>query len=255
MTQDLLGDREDQSQIDPNKNYLEELVGDNKKFKSVEDLARGKYEADLFIATKNEAFDDLKKDYLKLREEYEAVPRLQTLIDQMAEQQLTNRETNTHNSNVQPKETAIDMTKVEELLQQKLKQHEDSKTEDANFNTVMSKLKEKWGDNYSATLKHQMDTLGLDKEFVNDLAKKHPQVLLKTLGVDQQQSKETFDSPIRNQTRSDNFAPSTNKRTWSFYQEMKKKNPSQYLDSKTQVQMLRDRTELGDAFKDGDYNN
>jgi hypothetical protein len=39
-----------------------------------------------------------------------------------------------------------------------------------------------------------------------------------------------------------------NKRTWAYYQELKKTNPKLYLDPKISVQMDKDAIALGDAF-------
>ena len=44
------------------------------------------------------------------------------------------------------------------------------------------------------------------------------------------------------------------KRTWTYYQEIRHKDPHKYLMPKIQVQMMKDAAALGEAFKDGDYN-
>ena len=50
MNENLLDAALDLDTVDPNKNYLTELVGDGKKFKTQEELARGKYESDLYLS-------------------------------------------------------------------------------------------------------------------------------------------------------------------------------------------------------------
>jgi hypothetical protein len=42
-------------------------------------------------------------------------------------------------------------------------------------------------------------------------------------------------------------------RTWSFYEKLRKENPHLYRTTKTHEQMVQDAMALGDAFKDGDY--
>ena len=44
------------------------------------------------------------------------------------------------------------------------------------------------------------------------------------------------------------------KRTWAYYQDIKKKDPHKFLMPKLQVQMMKDAAALGESFKDGDYN-
>ncbi len=48
-------------------------------------------------------------------------------------------------------------------------------------------------------------------------------------------------------------AESQRNRTWAFYQELKKSNPTEYWRPKTQVQMHKDAEALGDAFANGDF--
>jgi hypothetical protein len=47
--------------------------------------------------------------------------------------------------------------------------------------------------------------------------------------------------------------PSEDHRTWSYYEELRKKDRAKYLDPKTQSQMFKDAQELGNAFKDGSF--
>ncbi len=44
-----------------------------------------------------------------------------------------------------------------------------------------------------------------------------------------------------------------NQRTWSYYENLRKTDKRKYIDPKTHAQMLKDATELGDAFRDGDF--
>src|SRR6267154_5364704 len=75
--------------LDPSKNYLTDLVGPDKKFKTVEDLARGKAEADTTIELFKKRQDELRDDYLKLREEANQQAKLQDLIDRLEHPQNT----------------------------------------------------------------------------------------------------------------------------------------------------------------------
>lgn len=241
----------DQPQIDQNKNYYEELVGDDKKFKTVEDLARGKAEADMYIEHFKRTQDELRADYNRLREEYNSGQSLKELIDQLK----SNKESqNDITQNVpEDKSDTLDLTKIEELVSNKLQAAKQQEKEEANFATVQSKLKEVYGDNYANALKQQISDLGLTADFVNDLARKHPQVLFRTLGIDGHSQKETFQAPPASKNRSDPFAPNVAKRTWSYYEKMRKSNPTEYFNPKTQDQMFKDATSLGSAFNDGDF--
>lgn len=252
MTQNLFNSdpADDLPKIDDNKDYLNELVGDGKKFKTVDDLAKGKYLADAYVEHQNRQLDELRAEYRKL---YEDNARRATLEDQLTQlrQQLTSsNNTPPANEDLEQPQSTIDMKQIESLVSNKVLEHERTKKEEENWNIVVSRLKEKLGPNFSSVLKQQIQELGLTEDSVNQLARTSPKALFKTLGIDEHNTN-NFQAPMTSQMRHDSFAPrGKDKRTYSYYQDMKKKDPLVYLDSKTQTQMHKDALEQGEAFFD-----
>lgn len=253
MSNELFEDHEDGEtelpEIDPSKDYFQELVGEGKKFNTPQDLARGKYEADVYVRTLEKRLDSLRDDYLRLREDNTSRAKLQDLVDQLNAKQISNSESpNANEVNREP----VNLEDVESRIFSKIEQRELKKVQDANLDIVKNKLKERFGSNYQSAIKEQTEALGLSPDDIVALAKKSPTAFFKTLGLDQQQT-EQFTAPPRSNQRSDNFAPKVQKRTWSYYQNLKKTNPNAWLDPKTAVQMQDDYLALGDAFEDGDF--
>lgn len=249
----------DQIQIDENKDYFAELTApgakfdltkyDNDPLKAAAAIAKGKWHADATVELRNRQIDETRADWLKMREEYNAGPKLKEYLDQLvSKQQQSHEEPNVN----EVKPPVYDPKEIENLLEQKLTQREQQRKEEANYKLVESKLTEHYGPQYQNALKQQVDQLGLDKDFVNELARKHPQVLFRTLGLDGQKSDGSFQTPLQSSQRKDPFAP-TQKRTNAFYQKMRKENPEAYRSPKIQDQMLKDMITLGDDFKDGDW--
>ncbi len=252
MTDNLLqGDQTPQPNTPP-KSYLEELVGDTKKFKTQEDLAKGKFESDQYVKHLERQLDEMRTDYTKLRDDYQSRAKLEEFIDQYEKQRQQQQLPQTPQT-VVPKEPSIDPAQIKAIAASAYQEQEALKVQKQNFDFVRSKLQEKYGPNFAAALKEQVDSLGLTEDFVNDLARRHPQVLFKTLGLDITQQQQSFQAPPKSEQRSDSFTPKTQNRTWSYYQEMKRKDPKAYFDPKTQVQMHHDAIAGGEAFKDGDY--
>lgn len=248
--QTLLNDDE-LPEFDQNKNYLSEMVGEGKKFKTSEDLAKGKFHADQTIELMKRRLDELTNDYTRLREDNMSKAKLEELIEQLNQRQ---QQPSNENTQVKDSKPMIDPDQLDSLISNKVQQMEISKKQAENFKMVQSKLKEKWGDNYPTALKRQLDNLGLDKDFVDNMAKNHPTALIKTLGLEDQPAQDSFFAPPRSAQRQDNFSPTgKEKRTWSYYQELKKTNPSLYFDPKMAVQIQKDAIELGEEFRDGDY--
>ncbi len=256
MTESLLNNNNNNNPaVDPNKNYLEDLVGDDKKYKTVEDLAKSRVYSDIHIQSVERENAELREDLLRLREEYNAGPKLQELLDQLVKtpQQQTPSNVQTPNVNELNKQPVIDPNQIKSLVSQSVQEIETQRKQDANFNQVLNKLKERFGDNYQATLENQLKSLGIDATTLDNLARQHPQVAIKTLGLDQEPVRDGFQSPPPASQRSDLFAGNGKKRTWSYYQELRKKDPSAYYNPKNLVQMEHDAIALGDEFKDGNW--
>jgi hypothetical protein len=216
------------------------------KDKPLDEVIKAKVESDLFIKTQNARLDDLRNDYLKLREEATAKASLQDLIARQ-EQLLANPDKTVTTPTEETKPSTLKPEDIDSLLEQKLTQREKLSKQTENFNFVRAKLKEQFGDKASEVLKQRMDTLGLDQAFTDDLARSHPQVFLKTFGVEETYRQQDT-APPRSSQRQTSFAPTVQKRDWNFYQEMKKTNPRMYLDPKIAIQMHNDAIALGSDF-------
>lgn len=255
----LLDDTNDQNNIDQNKDYLKELIGPNGKFydpdekNALQKLAKGKHESDAYIKTLEPQLDAMRADLLKWREEAMTRASLEELADRLT----SNRGTANSNDNLNANaglesKPSLDQKAVEDLVATKLQEIERNKQQEQNYNTVFNKVKEVYGDDFVPKLRRQATELGMSNEEVNQLARTNPKVFLRTFGVEQG-NRENFQVPPHGM-RSDNFQSGTNKRTWAYYQELRKSDPKAYYDKNTQVQMHQDAYALGEAFKDGDWN-
>lgn len=233
---------------------LEVLTGpggkfDRSKYESEADMykaiARGKVESDVLIEDFKRRQDELRTDYENLSKQYNAGPKLEELLKKFEEGNLNS---NTPSEGDTAKE--LDLSKIEELVSSKLTQHEQARKEDENARKVEAKLIEHFGPNYQHALKQQVEQMGLDKDFVNGLARKHPEVLYRTLGITSSRKQDTFQAPPAS---SQSFGTGSQKRTWSYYQKLRETSPHVYHSPKIQTQMFKDAAELGDAFQDGDW--
>jgi|SRR5882762_8149146 len=214
------------------------------KDKPVDELLKAKAQSDLYIKTMEAKLDSVSKDYIAIKEQQQTGTQLKDLLDRLdnPNRQL---EQNT-NQNVQ-NDTGIKPEDIEALIAKKLTDHQLQLKQNDNFNSMQAKLKETLGSDYANSYKQRLDTLGLTREFADDLARNHPTVFVKTFGLDEQ--RQTNNQPLpRSNVRQASFAPNTPKRDWAYYQELKKTNPRMYLDPKLTLQMHDDAIALGDAF-------
>lgn len=233
--------------VDPDKDYLAELVGEDKKFKDIKELARAKYEADKTIEFRNKQFDRLREDYLKEREQNNTRAGLEEIL---AEIKQLKSASNTDVEQTGAKETdksAIDLNELDTRWMSKLQEHEAQKQRDANMSVVKEKLRERFGENWQAALREQTRKLGLKEDVATRLAEESPEAFIRTLGLDRKQE-ETFSAPPKNQFGGFTSKSKTKAGTWSWYEDLKKSDPKTYWSKQTQVQMLKDADRLGADF-------
>lgn len=255
MADSLLNNSEPQTEVefDPSKDYFAELVGDGKKFKTSADVAKKIYHADTTIELMKKRLDEDHAEILRLRQETETKARLEDLVNQLPNQKdkLTSSKPPIANEVIE--QPQYDLKDIESLVSKKIQEIDLSKRQQENFNIVRDKLIERFGRDYPSAVKEQIDTLGISAEDFDAMARKSPKAVFATLGFDQQRQ-DTFNAPPRGSNMTTAFKPTVQKRTWSYYQDMKAKNPKQWNDRSTMIQMQKDAIELGDAFRDGDYN-
>lgn len=252
MTDNLFDNVNDETpKLDDNRDYYAELVGPEAKFKDNQGLAKGKAYSDALIEVQNRKMDQLVAENERLLNESRAVATLKDLINQVKPaQQLAS-------SNPPPanevKESTFNLDILDSKISEGIAQAERIRKETDNFNMVKNKLQERHGDNYPRVLKQTIESLGLSAEDANAMAKRSPAAFMRTLGLDQPVQTEGFQAPPQSRQNS-NFAPQGGpKRTWQYYQDLRKKNPKLYNDTKTNIQMQKDIIALGDDFKDGDF--
>lgn len=250
---DLFQTPTDLPSIDPNKKYLDEYVGEGRKFKDPEELAKSKFHADTYIPILERRLDQERLEREAMKKEFETRANLEEIVQRLIQkQQVTTTPLTTSESKVEPMVTApsLDVSKLDELVSTKINQWDIEKRQKTNVDTVRGKLQERFGSNFAEVLKAKAEELNVSPTFLNSLAKDHPTVLYKTLGLDENVQPVNINAPSTSQR----FTPKgEQKRTWSYYQEMRKNNKDLYDNPRTALQMQRDAIEQGDAFQDGDY--
>lgn len=234
-------------QTDDNKDYFSDLVGEGKKYPTPAELAKAYHHADTHIRMLEQSNDEIRAQLLEEKKDSQARATLQDLVRQLQGQ--GQQSTSNNEPTVKEIEKPIDVNEIDKLVSNRIAALRTAEKEEANANVVVSKLKERFGDNYSGVVKQQIADIGLSEADFDALARKSPELIFRSLGLNE--TKESFSPPPRNQ----GFAPrGPTKKTWSYYQEMKKTNPNLYRDPKTTNEMTQAAIDLGDAFYDGDYN-
>ena len=216
------------------QNYVDQLVGDGKKFQDVEALAKGKAEADKMIAElleekKGYAQQDYAKELLsKLEASAVVAPApLPVIHDKGTE--------GTDQTGQSPED-------IESLLNAVLNKREANTVSQGNLSAVNDALEKSFGTEAEAKVGEKAKELGMTKEAMQAIAAQSPKAFMTMMG----EKIKTFEPIIEGSLN----APSSpsNVRNFDFYYKLYKSNPKQWRSASVQKQMTQDKAALGAKF-------
>jgi hypothetical protein len=235
-----------QDDIDPTKNYYEELVGEGKKFSDNEALAKSIVHKDSFI-------ERLKAEQAGLRQELNTRVKMEEFIDKMNTLSQVKSPSNGQDS---PGRTTEDNPKgltdedLNKLLDTKLSEREKQLKATLNVEQVKQKLQEALGPQYATKLEQMTNTLGLSREYLNSIASTSPAAFLKLVGIEEKKSRDDiFTPPPRSQVNPDTQVSfNSGSRNVKYYENLFNNDPEKYWSPKVQNEMHADRKKLGARF-------
>ena len=254
MENDLFQDKQTTTNIediDPNitttTNYFEVLVGEGKKFKTPDDLARGKYESDQFIERLKSELKTLREQVNSSRKVEDLLNRLDTRNTQDDNRDLSVIDRNNQNQQNDTQErTPPPAFDIDKLIEQKLSQRDNQQVQQQNIQNGLKTLYESMGENYVALTKQRLNDLGMSGQKFREFMADNPKAALKLVLGNSPDRVQPNTPPA---SRVNNFdSQVSNKRDYNYYSNLRKTNPSLYNNDKTQMQMHNDAVAMGEAF-------
>jgi hypothetical protein len=222
--------------------FLEEYVGEGKKFKDVNELAKAYANADKFIPT-------LQNDLQQTREFI--AEKLQEIAEQRnSAPPVQIVETGSNNpAPVAPPNDGEDLdTRIAKALEMRDTQSRFQK----NASIVQDVLVEQLGsvDKAAEAVVNKARELGLDPKDMKELAAKSPKAFLATMGVDPEVKPTSSSTPAPSADVDVNkMVPAVKPGSYAHYEQLRKSNPSLYWSQRTQQQLLKDAQTDPDFFK------
>lgn len=236
-------------------NALAALVGDDKKFKTVDDLAKGKMEADIFIT-------ELQNETAQYRQLLESNTARDQKLDQLFEL-LTKRpeQSNVQGAHQTAQETTVtsEQSKQETLFSSKedldsyvndlLKGREMSTRAEKNLNEVQAKLTEKYSDKSATFIKKRSDELGITVDDMKSMAERSPAAFYRMMDMDSQpRSSLSFNDTISSaETNTKESDGSVRNREW-WNTQRREKGKRWFLRPENQKAYFSDYQSLGSKF-------
>lgn len=251
MTQETLLDSSNpESVVDDNTDYLNVYVGEGKKYKTPQDLAKAYFHAESALNNREQRLDELREDFLKMREESMSRATLEELLTKFRNQPLASNEQPPVNEVVQP---TLKPEDIKSLLAEELPKHigayELQRRRDDNFNVVKAKLTERYGTNYRSQVQDQLSALGISVEQLDEMARNNPALVSRVLGLDAQ-PRQTDNTQLPRSSVTFRPKVESKHKPMSYYQNLRKQNPKAYYDPKIAIQMDIDSQALGEQFFD-----
>jgi hypothetical protein len=228
--------------VDPTKNYLEELVGEGKKFADPVALARAKAESDAYIAR-------LEKETAGLRDE---LGKRMTLEEAVAKIEANRKSDLPDGDRKAPEGDTAQMSPtelaayVQEQVSAALTKSTQSSRADANVTEAVNELRKKFGDNFQTVVEAKRKELGLGKEFMTDLAATQPKAFLALVGAAQTRSVDVL--PASSVNTATFQGRNLGERTKKYFDEIKAKDPTLYWSPKVQNEMHQQAIKLREKF-------
>lgn len=228
--------------IDQNADYLAELVGEGKKFKTVHDLARGKAEADRYIELLKKQNEELKKEVNTRTSLDSFKTALEELRKPAQPTQVESQPLSTPDSQA-PK---FDESSLEALVESVLQKKEAQRAQETNAQKVSRVLEENFGSNAQAVLNQRARELGMSLSDLKEISLRSPQAFFRLVGAQEgaQRPANTGAVPFGS-VNLDAPTQISPVRGRSYYERMKREQPALYNDPKTTTAMIQDMARLG----------
>lgn len=229
--------------LDETKDYLAELVGDNKKFKDYQGLAKGKYLADQTI-------EILKRQLDEHRNELKTRMSLDQFMTKMKDSSGRVEDQPVIIPDTQP--TNLDAQTLEAKLEELLARREAAKASETNKERVVRVLRDQLGADAPAAVTHKAQQLGMTKQDLHDLSLRSPKAFFEIMGISEEPHQPINTRVAQSQFNSANqkSPAATGAKGQSYYDNLKKSNPTLYWSQDTTIAMMKDAEKLGlEVFK------
>jgi hypothetical protein len=226
---------------------VDALVGDGKKFKTVDDLARGKAESDRVIAARERELAELREELGKRSTVEELMERMkqsthQSAADQTREGQPPSEPQRLTDEDLEQRIAAISTKRDQERVVQ------------SNVQEVTNRLLEVYGteDKANEVVNAKARELGVSTAFLQDVAAKSPKAFFAQLGLTEaaRPSASAPRSDVRSEALDLNRS-GPKPGTYAYYQALHKELGDGYYSPKVQNQLMRDAfaaAERGEDF-------
>lgn len=231
--------------------YFERLVGEDKKFKTEEDLAKGKWESDEYIQHLKAEVEQMRSDIAKEDKVNELLELVRSQNGQGTQNTTSGQGGGNDNAGggEDPNDTSSGLTeeRLRTLIESTVSEREATSQRQKNLGEVETTLEGAYGEKSGEFLKGKASELGMSLKEMEDVAARNPRAFFQLVGLNQKSSNQsTFVGGSRS-TEGD-AKTKTGRRNFNYWNELRKTDKKRYYSPENQHQRFMDAKEQGPAF-------
>lgn len=237
--------------IDPNTDYLESLVGEGKKFKDVQALAKSVVFKDAHIAkveNENAELRQKAKQGMSLEEFYEKVRADADKLDN-AGQSPSSPSTPTPTGE-EEKDKGLSVEQIRSLLAEEMAQKEATTLAEANVSRVQKVAEETLGPGYKTILSARARELNMDTEVAAKMAATSPDAFIALMVQGATAPRPTPNIPHSEVSTHPSHGGPVTKKTLSYYQKIERENPQLAKTDAFRIEKHNSAMAMGEEFFD-----
>jgi hypothetical protein len=219
------------------ENAYEVLVGEDKKYKDNEALARSKMESDNFIR-------NLQRELKELRDASSKAATLEEVRTTLLAELKASKDTSLVQPPVTPPEPD-DNPDIETIVSTLLEKKDQERRRMSNQEKVTKTLQDRFGEDAQAHLSQKAKELSVSLDYLAKVANESPEAFFRLVGIDAPKTATGLPAPRPTQAAP---LPQGGVRNKSYYDKLKASNPTDYFSQKTQMQMYKDWMAQGETF-------
>lgn len=214
------------------KDLIAELVGEGKKFKTVEDLAAGKLQSDIHIKRLEEEAKTLREQVAKAK----AVEDVLEAIKANAASGQTSQENNEDDDKKVTPSASLSAEQIAKIVADQIKGSETAKQREVNRSKANELMVKSFGEKAKDKFEAKATSPEL-RAILIQLAEVNPEDFVSLFKEASAESVVDSSSKNLNKLNVDNTTNSKEPGTQLYYAEMRKKNPKQYYSAAVQLEM------------------
>jgi len=240
------GNQAEGQTFETEESYVKKLVeAKGEKWQDPEIIAKGKVEADNYIAELQRELEELRGDLSKNEYAKQLLETLQGKAEASTSSNSAEAQQKENEGSAADQNTTGDAGDLESLVEETIRKREQQQTAQQNLGQVQETLTEAYGTEASKVVKERAQELGMSLERLQEIAAESPSAFMRLVGDSPAVEKNPTTTSSVNTTAAFNRS---GERNWNYYQDLRRSNPKQYYSPKVQNQLAQDRVNLGDRF-------